>query len=430
MSGYSRIVIVSMFFLFFSTGCAKQPDSVDLKARFEEDIYTLMALDAQRNMDYKQALSYYYKLFELTNNKEYLNKTIRYAFLIKEYSLMDELTSIALSKYNSIEDKKIYTIQKILALTAQEKYEIALNNANELLNIEQSANNYEIMAGIYYAKEDFKNALKYFESAYAIEQTQARVLKLVNILYAYLNKKDIALAYLESFLQEHGCKKDVCDKLMLLYQEQGNINGMLSILNKYYDKYKEKKGLEDTVLAIQNLIVSLLEKKDINETILYLEKYRIDDEKLLSLYYKKRYFNKAISLTKELYKKTKDPELLGKIAMYRFEQADNKNDVLKNVTANFELALSSGINNHSFQNYYGYILIDFDLDVKKGIDLVKQALKAAPKNIAYQDSLAWGYYKTKKCKEAYTIMEKIVKLIGTNDEEIKLHWEKIQECNK
>lgn len=300
--------------------------------------------------------------------------------------------------------------------------------SNDLLDNEKSAKNYGIMAGIYYAKEDYKNALKYYESAYAQDQNEQTLLRLVNILYSYMNEKDTALAYLETFLQTHGCKRKVCDKLMLIYQEQGNINGMLSILNKLYTKYLNRPGMESTVKMIQNLIVTLLEQRSSNEAILYLEKYDLDPTKLLNLYYKEGYYKKAITLTKKLYNKTKNPELLGKIAMYRFEDAKDKRKVLKSVIANFELALSSGINNDSFQNYYGYILIDFDIDVQKGVILIKQALKTSPNNIAYQDSLAWGYYKLGKCKEAYEIMSKIVKIIGLKDDEIRLHWEKINEC--
>ena len=53
-------------------------------------------------------------------------------------------------------------------------------------------------------------------------------------------------------------------------------------------------------------------------------------------------------------------------------------------------------------------MIDFDIDVKKGISLVKSALKTSPNNIAYLDSLAWGYYKLNRCKEALDIMKKVI----------------------
>ena len=116
--------------------------------------------------------------------------------------------------------------------------------------------------------------------------------------------------------------------------------------------------------------------------------------------------------------------------MFRFELAKDKQKVLKNVIANFELALSSGINNSEFQNYYGYLLIDYNINIHKGIKLIKQALKTSPNNIAYIDSLAWGYYKINKCKEAYKLMKKVVSLTGLGDSEIKQHWEKINRCKK
>lgn len=429
MSGNSRLVFFIIFTLF-TVGCAKQPDlKANIKDQLKTDLFILMALDSQRNGDHKISFEYFKKLYNLTKDKKYLEMCIKYSYLLKDFSQMEIFSKEAFEKSKNSEEQQLFIMQYILSLTMQEKFKEALYSANELLNKEQSARNYEIMAGIYYSMKDYTNALKYYESSYAIEQNEETLLRLVNILYSYLNQKDTALAYLETFLQQNGCQRQVCDKLMLIYQEQGNINGMLSILNKLYDKYKSNDDMTDTVNVIQNLIVSLLEKKDINEAILYLEKYKIDNEKLLNLYYQGGYLNKAVELTKELYNKTKNPELLGKIAMYRFEQAENKKDVLDSVTANFELALSSGINNHSFQNYYGYILIDFDIDIQKGIKLVKQALASSPNNIAYQDSLAWGYYKAGRCKEAYEIMDKIVKLIGTNDKEIKIHWEKIRECN-
>ncbi len=426
MSGNSRIILLS-FIIFLSVGCAKQQELPTLD-RQKVDMYILMALDSQRQYDHKSSLKYFKKLYELTNDKQYLINSIKYTFLLKDFSQMAKLSQTGLQKYKSKEDQEYFMVQHIVALTNDKDYDKALLIADKLINNEQSAQNYGIMAGIYYAKEDYKNALKYYESAYAQEQNEQTLLRLVNILYSYLNEKDTALAYLETFLQTHGCKRKVCDKLMLIYQEQGNINGMLSILNKLYTKYSNEPGTESTIAMIQNLIVSLLEKRSNNEAILYLETYDLDPTKLLSLYYKEGYYKKAITLTKKLYNKTKDPELLGKIAMYRFEDAKDKRKVLDTVIANFELALSSGINNDSFQNYYGYILIDFDIDIKKGISLVKQALKTSPNNIAYQDSLAWGYYKLGKCDEAFEIMSMIVKTIGLKDDEIRLHWEKINEC--
>ena len=75
-------------------------------------------------------------------------------------------------------------------------------------------------------------------------------------------------------------------------------------------------------------------------------------------------------------------------------------------------------------------MIDFNIDIKRGLVLVKKALETEPNNIAYIDTLAWGEYKLKNCKEAYIQMKKVVDEVGMDDEEIKLHWEQIQECKE
>ena len=109
--------------------------------------------------------------------------------------------------------------------------------------------------------------------------------------------------------------------------------------------------------------------------------------------------------------------------------AEDKSKVLNDVIFKFDKVLLV-TNNHIYENYLAYILIDFDVNVKKGIALVKKALKEEPNNLAYIDTLAWGEYKLKNCQEANKQMKRVVDEIGLNDEEIKLHWEKIKECKK
>ncbi|MEA2019097.1 MAG: hypothetical protein U9N59_11675 [Campylobacterota bacterium] len=427
MSSYSRIILFIVL-IFSSVSCAKQPYTNASTIDHKEDLYIMLALDSEKNKKYKDSLKYYTKLYNLTKKETYIKKAIIYSYKTKKYKNMYDLSQTALKKFTK--NKEYYSQQIIITLLSQNKTNSALEKALELLKEFKNANSYEIVANIYYAKKDYKNSLIYYESAYAQNQNESTLLKLTNVLYSYLNKKDVALAYLETFLQTKGCSGPVCNKLMLIYQEQGNIDGMISILKRMYNKYKNNPALYKTTLFIQNLMVSLLEKKDINEAIKFLEETKINNTKLINLYYQNNQLTKALKLTKKLYRKTKKPELLGKIAMYRFELAKDKRKVMKNVIANFELALSSGINNASYQNYYGYLLIDFEIDVKKGISLVKKALKTSPNNIAYLDSLAWGYYKLKKCKDALKIMSKVIRVTGLKDPEIKFHWDQIEKCNK
>lgn len=387
----------------------------------------LVALDSESQQNYPQAYIYYQNLFNMKPNELYIKKMISFAFLVKDYKNMVDIATKAKSLYKN--NRSYYTKQIIIGYIKLKQYPQALTIALDLLKDQPTVLNYEVVANVYYAMEDYNNAIKYYESSYAQEQNDQTLLKLTSILYGYLNQKDVALAYLETYLQQNGCKsRQVCEKLLLIYQEQGNIDGMLSILKKMLNKYKQNPKYESIVSLLNNNIISLLEQKDIKEAIEFLEKSKSDQNKLLNLYHKDGQLNKALKLVRKIYRKTKDPELLGKIAMYQFESTNDKKKILKHVIANFELALSSGINNPSYQNYYGYILIDYNINIKKGVRLIEQALKTAPNNLAYLDSLAWGYYKLGLCDEAKDIINRVIQQTGSNDIEIKKHWDKINTC--
>ncbi|MEA3289991.1 MAG: hypothetical protein U9Q04_07425 [Campylobacterota bacterium] len=425
MSGYSIIGIICGSVLFFS-GCVNQPEVKRVNQK--EDINMLMAIDSQIHNRSDLSLKYYHELYKITGNEQYLINTINYSFEQKEFELMKKLSKEGIENFK---DEHIYfKRQLIVSLVGLKDYDEAVKKAKEILNKYPTPQNYEIVANTYYSKKDYKNALSYYESAYTLEQNESTLIKLAVILYTYLNQKDIALAHLETFIEQYGCGREVCDRLLLIYQEQGNIDGMLSILNKKYELLKQNSNLKHSVRVIGTLIVSLLERKDIKQAIAFLEKHKIDNTKLFTLYYQDGQLKKALEFTKELYKETTNPELLGRIAMLEFEIAEDKKEILKSVMDNFEKALSSGINNAGFQNYYGYLLIDYDVDVQKGVELVKLALKNAPNNIAYLDSLAWGYYKLGNCSEAYEVMNKVVKLSGLKDDEINEHWNKIKNCKE
>jgi len=100
---------------------------------------------------------------------------------------------------------------------------------------------------------------------------------------------------------------------------------------------------------------------------------------------------------------------------------------LKGISKKFENLLKMKTDALYF-NYYGYILIDHDLDVPKGITYIKKALKLEPDSVYYLDSLAWGLYKTGQCKKSMDVMQKVLKLEGGNDPEVLDHYEKIKTC--
>jgi len=72
-----------------------------------------------------------------------------------------------------------------------------------------------------------------------------------------------------------------------------------------------------------------------------------------------------------------------------------------------EQLVAQELENHTAMNNLGYILIDRNIDVNRGLALVEKALTFAPEEYSYLDSKAWGLYKIGKYEEALQIFEKL-----------------------
>lgn len=133
-------------------------------------------------------------------------------------------------------------------------------------------------------------------------------------------------------------------------------------------------------------------------------------------------------VSSKLYEDSRNLDYLGKMAIYEYEL--NKSNLtpesLKSISKKFDEVTGLLIDS-VYWNYYGYLLIDHDIDIAKGT-LVQKALELEPNSPYYLDSLAWGLYKQGKCAEAYEIM----KYFGENiyEEEVAAHVEAIKKCLK
>ena len=431
MSSYKRaLVLLPIIFIFF--GCVPQTSNLvkydyKYKAYENENELILHALEYMKQGNRQKASILFLNLFNKTLNDEYLFEYSRLAFSIKNYQ--DIITIVEANKEHikKNEDKvsKIY----ILSLMQTKQVDKAKVVLDDLLKRYDTDSNKELLANIYLLKKDYEKAKDVFEEVYESTLTSNTLLNLVDVMYTYLNEKEDAINYLESHLKVYGCENLVCSKLLGFYQEQKDINGVISVLKRTYISFKEDDKNKYTVDKVYKLLMYYLEKKDINEAIAFLEETKANDEKLLSLYQNARMSNKAYELVQKLYKRTGNLDYLAQVAMLEFEVAKDREKVLKSVIKKFEDVLAV-LDNHIYQNYLGYILIDYDIDVKKGLKLVEKALEKAPNNLAYIDSLAWGQYKLKDCKNAKINMQKVVDSAGLNDDEIRTHWEKIKECSK
>jgi len=386
----------------------------------------MFALEYDRTGQKEESREIYLNLFLKTLKEEYLFEYVKGSYSLKKY---DELIlQVEKNRAKIIKDEaKILRIY-VLALAQKKNYDKALLEANSLIKKYKSDLNYELLGNIYLHKKDYEKAKEFYKKVYTSTLNPSSLINLVNIMYVYLDEKNEAINQLESYTKLYGCNDLICSKLLAFYQEQKNIDGVISVLKKTYYNYK-KKNNSFRVDKIYKLLMYYLEKKDIKDAIKFLEKSKADDDKLFSLYRNDSQNMKALTLANELYSSKGNIDYLAQIAMLEFEMAKDKKTVIKSVIKKFEDVLSV-LDNHVYQNYLGYILIDLDIDVAKGLMYVKKALEKAPNNLAYIDSLAWGQYKQKECKKALINITKVVDGAGLNDIEIKTHWNKIKECSK
>ncbi|MCL2382566.1 MAG: tetratricopeptide repeat protein [Treponema sp.] len=68
----------------------------------------------------------------------------------------------------------------------------------------------------------------------------------------------------------------------------------------------------------------------------------------------------------------------------------------------YEKALDLDGNNATALNGLGYVLVDTDIDLRRGLKCCKKAVDLKPQSPAYQDSLGWAYYKNGEFLEART----------------------------
>lgn len=417
MSRYISLVFV----IFLIAGCSlKEPSSKIGKKSFEnEDYLILLALEYQQNGDIKNAIKVYNTLYEKSHKINYLIESAKISFLSKDMKRTEKLLKEALKQEPENEELKRIEIG---FLTRQGNLKEAEKKILELLKKNKSTTYLKIAGSIYFQMKSYDLALKYFESAYKQEQDSSSLLNIVEILYNYLDKKDDAIALLETHIRMQSCDEKTCFKLIEIYGKEKNIDGIISTYKKLYKRYKD----DDFAKKIVELYMY---KKDRDGAINFLKQSGYNQEMLLDIYVSLKDFKNAYKIARKLYKDTNKIDYLGKMAIYEYEtykDGINKKR-LNSISDKFEKVISK-LYEPLYLNYYGYLLIDHDLNAKKGIKLVKEALLKEPDSPFYLDSLAWGYYKIGKCKEAKKIMDELVK--GSKEEEIIMHWKKINECSK
>jgi len=399
-----------------------QKEGMDKKRIDNENDLIIQAIFYEMNGNYKKSNYFYNLLFDKTGNTEYMFRELTTAL----YAGINSKNIPKLEKWCKEHPSNIQAKRLLISFYINEKEnKKAKKIAHQLISQSGDAIDYELSASPYILSGDYKKAVELLTKAYNKTYNEDILIKIAILLANYLNDIDGAVKRLENHRALYQCSEKLCNQLVEIYTKEQKIEPLMSVYSDLYQKTKKE------VYAVK-VVEGYIYMKEYDKAIKFLQNDYHNDELLYELYLAKKDYTKALKIAEKLYTIEKSPRWLAESAMALYESAKDKNNkkMLNTVVNRFEKALKDGVKDSVYLNYYGYTLIDKDINIKKGIDIIKEALKEQPNNSYYLDSLAWGYYKLHKCKEAYKEMKKVIDIEGLKEEDIAQHWKAIQKCNE
>lgn len=414
----NRIIITAVISLLLLSGLLQ---AKELRV-ISEDEMIVQGLFFDEYKAYENSRQVFAKLYDDTGTKEYLFREMTSALMAGTHikQSIDRLKAWDTKNPNTLEAKRLLIP---LYLTNRQIKE-AKTEAEYLIEASDKPMDLDLASNPYLYSGDFKKALDLLDQAYKKSSNEDVLMRMAVIMDEYTNERKKAIQLLETHRRMNRVVSDqLYFKLLSLYIKDNNIDGILETYKVLYEHDKQDKYLT-------KIIEAYAYKSDINGAITFLEENGGSERILYDLYKSQKYFDKALKLVNKFYSKDHDPKWLAEKAILTFEKAKNKDDkkMIAMVVKYFDKAISEGVDDSLYLNYYGYTLIDKDIDVKKGMKIISDALVQQPDNTYYLDSLAWGYYKEHACKKAYKMMKKVVDMEGLDEPEIAEHWDAIQKC--
>jgi tetratricopeptide (TPR) repeat protein len=389
--------------------------------KISEDELIMRGLLYDEYKAYENSYKVYKKLYDDTGAEIYLFKEATAALMSRNH-ILESITRLKIwDKKNPdrVEVRRLLiplylTIRQVKNATIEAEH--LLEQSKEPMDLDLASNSF-----LYAGK--FKRALELLSRVYESVPREEILLKMTDIMDEFTGERKRAIQLLETHRRMNIVSHDVYVKLLLFYQKEKDIDGILETYKALYMQDNDQQYL-------MKIIDAYVYKRDIDGAIVFLEKDQSRNDILYELYKRKKYFSKALALVDELYDQDKNSKWIAEKGVLLFENSEDKNDkkMIEDVISHFEKAIELGNDDSIYLNYYGYTLIDKEVNVKKGINVIENALIQQPDNMYYLDSLAWGYYKERDCDKAYKLMKRVVDEEGLEEPEIIEHWDAIRQC--
>ena len=409
------LTLFVVFSIGTNVGYAKQ------LMKISEDELIMRGILYDQYKAYENSYQVYRKLYDDTGAEIYLFKEASSALMSRNH-ILESITRLKIwDKKNPdrIEVRRLLiplylTIRQVKNATIEAEH--LLEQSTEPMDLDLASNSF-----LYAGK--FKRALDLLSRVYETVPREEILLRMTDIMDEFTGERKKAIQLLETHRRMNIVSHDVYAKLLLLYQKEKDIDGILETYKALYQQDNDPEYLT-------KIIDAYMYKRDLDGAIAFLEEDQSRNDILYELYKAKKYFSKALALVDKLYEEDKNSKWIAEKGVLLFENSEDKNDkkMIQDVISHFEKAIALGNDDSIYLNYYGYTLIDKEVDVKKGITVIENALNQQPDNMYYLDSLAWGYYKKRDCDKAYKLMKRVVDEEGLEEEEIIEHWDAIRQC--
>ncbi|MDR2638683.1 MAG: hypothetical protein LBC09_02465 [Helicobacteraceae bacterium] len=388
---------------------------VSFAAEYSRDLYEIMAIDAENRADFNASAKYRRAIY--INDGDQASR-LRWIEALLRTERYEEAITEAKKALKEGEDA---FLRRALAISYYGKRDLknAIIHASALARLDKTPENYLLLGDLCALDKQDSKALKAYRNAYAIAPSEGAIDKMATMLAERLNRQKEAIAYYETHIAERGCSEYLCSRLASLYAKANDAGGVAGAYKRIY-------RFRPDLLIGEKIIELYLIDKDYRSLTRWLEETRFNDEILMELYRNEKRFNDAAAIAAKLYRVGGKIDYLALSAMFEYEAGESANEELaRRTVASLEKVVAQS-KNHIYLNYLGYLLIDHDFDAERGVELVLEALKTEPDNVYYADSLAWGYFKLGRFKEAYDLIVKVAAK-EKSDPTVKEHYEAIKQ---
>ena len=216
------------------------------------------------------------------------------------------------------------------------------------------------------------NSIPYFWYSLHINQNNDQSRLILSSFFSNIDQIDIALDILNGVLVKSPSWAITEFEKSFLYEKQGKINLAISLI----ENLKNNTGFSTkSLLRISNIY---RRNGDYRKSLQVIEKINSSKN------FPEIYYYKSLNL----------------VLLEEWERA----------IESFEALLEVYPNNAEISNFVGYTLVDRNIRLEEGINLIKFAVNQEPRNGFFIDSLGWAYYKLGKFSEAITYLERAIEI--------------------